>query len=290
MPFRPQPARHAMTALRLYRALAGGGGQLGQRRLQPVNRRVVVGRRSPMRRRAWPAQRWGADGRHVKAARRQCRGESSARCGSPTTSGMIWLAERSVSQPCFESRTRRPPGPGKQILATPRLLAHDRERRGCRRASGRRRAPSKKYSRARLTSQSIRFFLPHTKPPTPPALAKRADSNIDAWADAQILGHAAPLRPKTPVAVVHHQHRLMPLREVGDLDQRGQVAIHAVKGVGHDQPSPCVARFIEQLFEVVANRCADKRKSRPATAGNRRSSWHDSSHRPGCNRRATPAP
>ena len=42
------------------------------------------------------------------------------------------------------------------------------------------------------------------------------------------------------VGFVDHQHRVVPLGQIGQFGQRGQVAVHAEEAVGHDQP-PAVA-------------------------------------------------
>ena len=54
-------------------------------------------------------------------------------------------------------------------------------------------------------------------------LAERADADVDAVFDAQVLGHAPALRAENArgVGLVHQQHRLVTLGQLGQLGQAG---------------------------------------------------------------------
>ncbi len=100
-------------------------------------------------------------------------------------------------------------------------------------------AVEKTYGRARFTSHSTSDRLPATKPPTlPSALLSVPIADVNPVLDAQVFGHAPAVAAENAggVGLVHQQHRLVPLGQVGQFGQRRQVAVHAEQAVGDDQP------------------------------------------------------
>jgi gamma-glutamyltranspeptidase/glutathione hydrolase len=69
-------------------------------------------------------------------------------------------------------------------------------------------------------------------------LAERAGQDVDPVGDAVVLGRAPPpcAEHADRVRVVDHHQRLVALREVADLGQRRDVAVHGEDAVGRDQP------------------------------------------------------
>ena len=62
---------------------------------------------------------------------------------------------------------------------------------------------------------------------------------MDCLLHAQVLAHAATSGAEDPggMRFVDQQHGIVPLSQLGQIDQRRQVAIHTEEGVGYDQPA-----------------------------------------------------
>ena len=76
---------------------------------------------------------------------------------------------------------------------------------------------------------------------------------MDAAFDAQMLGHAAAVRAEDAggVGFVDHQHRVMPLGQLGQFGQRRQIAVHAEQRIGDDQAAAVARGIAEQFGQMI---------------------------------------
>ena len=206
--------------------------------------------------------------------------------------GMIWLADAPVFQPGRASSVAQRFRSSKQRFSALRLLLDDVERRDGRgrRGGGRGRG---KHVRPGTIHQPLdkRPAAGDESAHAAQRLAERADADVDAVFDAQVLGHAPAVRTENArrVGFVHHQHRVESLGQIGQFGQRRQVAVHAEQAVGHDQPPAVLLRLRQATPPIARNRRADRRGRRPARAGSRRTGWRGSCGRNRRRRRGRPA-
>ena len=70
-------------------------------------------------------------------------------------------------------------------------------------------------------------------------LAERADADIDAFFDAELLAEpaAAVAEYAGRMRLIDQQHCVVLVGQVGEVGQRGEIAVHAEERVGDDQPA-----------------------------------------------------
>ncbi len=147
-----------------------------------------------------------------------------------------------VEIPCDESRTRRRSQFSAEPFAAPGLAVDEAKRRAGGLDLGGARAQEKMKLRAVLTSRSRRRSEPATKAPNEPSdLPSVPDQDVDVAQHAGELGAAAAARAERAgaVRVVEQHDGVLVVRELHDLGERRDVAVHAVDAVDRDEQAAC---------------------------------------------------
>ena len=104
-------------------------------------------------------------------------------------------------------------------------------------------------------------------------LAERPDDHVDLVLEPGSATEPAPAGPDAAGAVglVDHHARVVALRQLDDLGQRRDVAVHREDAVGHDQRAAALGLRAAPT-RGGRGRSGRRRTSRPARAGSRRRS------------------
>ena len=165
------------------------------------------------------------------------------------------ISESATGKPCFAQGAAQRSGVGAQPPDAVRAFGQELERRQ-RARDLRRRRRRREDQRARRVDQVLDDLGARADVGAVGAegLAERADDHVHLALQAGSGDRASASRPDVPgrVGLVDDKPRAVDLRELDDVGERGDVAVHREHRVGHDQPAgPWLAVAAQAPVEVL---------------------------------------
>ena len=175
------------------------------------------------------------------------------RSASPTKTGTICEGFGITGRPAAESACLVEHGLALMLIAPDRAILQELHGRLRRRGDGRRQGGGEdeggRIRAHRIDDRAIRGNIAAERAKT---FGERALDDIDFVHHAVAFGNAAAARAikADRMDLVHIGHRMIAMREIGDLANRRNIAMHGIKALEGDELRPLFAGGLQKLFEM----------------------------------------